>query len=86
MFTEISMKICRVTEIDIKNRTFCFFNEIINIKNLVLNNILVDEKSSKNIFIYYVAYVTPNMVKAFYFTINNSTGYLEEIMEISIRH
>ena len=36
-------------DIDIKNHTYYFFNDIINIKNLVLNNIKIDEKSYKNI-------------------------------------
>ena len=36
------------SRIDIKNRTYCFFNDIINIKNFERNNIKIDEKSSKN--------------------------------------
>ena len=34
----------KVIDIDIKNRTNYFFNDINNIKNLDLNNIRVDEK------------------------------------------
>ena len=34
--------------IDIKNRTYYFFNDIINIKNFDPNNIKIDEKSYKN--------------------------------------
>ena len=37
-----------VKDIDIKNRTYYFFNDIINIKNFERNNIKIDEKSSKN--------------------------------------
>ena len=40
----------KVKDIDIKNRTYYFFNEIINIKNFDPNNIKTDEKSYKNIF------------------------------------
>ena len=34
-------------EIDIKNRTYYFFNDIINIKNFDLNNITTDEELLK---------------------------------------
>ena len=34
-----------VQDIDIKNSTYYFFNDIINIKNFDGNNIKVDEKS-----------------------------------------
>ena len=47
----------KVKEIDIKNRTYYFFNDIINVENFDLNNIKIDEKSYKNIFIYYIGYV-----------------------------
>ena len=40
-----------ITEIDIKNRTYYLFNEMINIKNLESNKIKIDEKSYKNILI-----------------------------------
>ena len=47
-----------VKSINIKNRTFYFYDDIINIKNFDPNNIKIDEKSYKNIFIYYIGYVT----------------------------
>ena len=34
----------KVKDIDIKNRTYYFFDDIINIKNFDLNNIEIDEK------------------------------------------
>ena len=43
----------KVKDIDIKNRTY-FFNDIIDIKNFDPNNIETDEKTYKNIFIYYI--------------------------------
>ena len=43
---------------DIKNRTYYFLNDIINIKNFDPNNIKIDEKSYKNILIYYTGFVT----------------------------
>ena len=44
----------KVKDIDIKNRTHYFFNDIINIKSFDPNNIKIDEKSYKNILIYYI--------------------------------
>ena len=38
----------------IKNRTHYFFNDIVNIKNFDPKNIKIDEKSYKNILIYYI--------------------------------
>ena len=47
----------KVKDIDIKKHTYYFFDGIINIKNFDLNNIKIDKKSYKNIFIYYIGYV-----------------------------
>ena len=44
----------KIKDIDIRNRTYYFFNDIINIKNFNPNNIKIDEKSYKNILIYYI--------------------------------
>ena len=41
-----------VKDVNIKNRTYYFFNDIISIKDLDPNNIKIDKKSYKNIFIY----------------------------------
>ena len=45
-------------DIGIKNHTYYFFNDIINIKNFDPNNITIDEKSYKNILLYYIGYMT----------------------------
>ena len=37
----------KVKDIDIKNRTYYFFNDIINIKNFDSNNIKIDENRKK---------------------------------------
>ena len=42
----------KIKEINIKNRTYCFFNDMINIKNFDSNLIKIDKKSYKNIDIY----------------------------------
>ena len=48
----------KVKDINIKNRTYYFFNDIINIERFDLNNIKIDKKSCKNVLIYYIEYVT----------------------------
>ena len=45
-----------VKDINIKNHTYYFFDDIINIKDFDPNKIKTDEKSYKNILIYYIAY------------------------------
>ena len=47
-----------IKQINIKNRTYYFFNYMINIKNFDSNLLKVEKKSYKNIGIYYVGYVT----------------------------
>ena len=48
----------KVKDIDIKNRTYHFFDDIIKVKNFDPNNTKIDEKLYKNILIYYIGYVT----------------------------
>ena len=43
--------------LDIKNRTYYFLNDIINIEIFDPRNIKIDEKSYKDILIYYIGYV-----------------------------
>ena len=45
----------KIKDIDIKNHTYNFFNDVINIKYF---DIKIDEKSDKNILIYYIGCVT----------------------------
>ena len=45
-------------DIDIKNRTYHFFNDMINLKNFDPNKIKIDGNSYKNILILYIKYVT----------------------------
>ena len=47
-----------VKDINIKNHTYYFFDDIINIKYFDPNNVRIDEKSYSNILIYYIGYVT----------------------------
>ena len=45
-------------DINIKNGIYYFFDDTIDIKDFYPNNIKTDEKSNKNIVIYYIGYVT----------------------------
>ena len=78
----------KVKDIDIKTRTYYFFNAIINMKNFdPNNNIKIDEKSYKNILIYYNGYVTIkdlkyvkiNSVNPLYLILKKLNGSFEEI-------
>ena len=42
----------RLKEIDIKNRTYYYFDDIIKIEDFNLDNILRDEKLYENILVY----------------------------------
>ena len=48
----------KVQDLNTKNRTYYFFNDIIDIENFSPNNIKIEENSYKNILIYYIRYVT----------------------------
>ena len=45
-------------DIDIKNRTYYFFDDMINIKGHNWNKTKIDEKPFKNILTYIIGYVT----------------------------
>ena len=47
-------------DIDIKNCTYYFFNDITDIKSFDPCNINIVEKLNKNIFIHYIGYVAIN--------------------------
>ena len=47
-----------VKQIDIKNRTYYFYNDVINIKSFDPNLLKIDRKSCKNIGTYNIGYIT----------------------------
>ena len=51
-----------IKEINIKNRTYYVFDEMIGIKNFDSNLLKIDKKSYKNIDIYYIGYVTKRIL------------------------
>ena len=74
-----------VKDINILNQTYCFFNDIIYIENFDSNDIKIDEKSYKNILIYYIGHVTIkkdlkiHSVNPLYLIFCKVSGYFEEI-------
>ena len=77
-----------VKDINIKSHTYYFLNDIINIKYFDPGNIKINEKSYKNILIYYyIWYVTIKKelkiysVNPLYLILGDVNGYFEEINE-----
>ena len=76
----------KVKDISIKNHTYHFFDDIINIKKFDLNNI---KYSYKNILVYYIGYVTIkelkygkiNRVSSLYIIFSKMNRYFEEIIK-----
>ena len=75
-----------IKEINIKNWTYYYFDDIINIKYFDPNLLRIDKKSFRNIDIYYICYITMkdsdyvkiNSVNPLYLIINELDGYIEE--------
>ena len=71
-------------QIDIKNRTYYFYNDLINIKNFDPNMLRLDKKRVLNNRVYYIGYVTEkpeyniNSVNPLYLMINRIKGHFEE--------
>ena len=62
---------------NIKNR-WCYYPDIINIKDPNLDKILVSERQCQNIFIYRVAYKLPNDEKPLCTSFDNLHEYIEK--------
>ena len=48
----------KVKQIEIKNWTYYFYNDIINIEEFNSSLLEIDKKSHKDIYIYYTGYIT----------------------------
>ena len=48
----------KVKQINIKNRTYYFYHDIINLKDSESKLLKIDKKSYKNIVIYNIGYIT----------------------------
>ena len=76
-----------IKQVNIKNGTYYFFNDMINIKNFDSNLLKIDKKLYKNIDIYYFGYKTIEKIDDYeniysvnplYLIVNTANGHTEE--------
>ena len=77
----------KVKEIEIKNRNYYFYNDMINLKNFDSSLLKINKKHYKGIKIYYTGYITIKKIDGFeniysvnllYLLDNYTKGYFEE--------
>ena len=77
-----------VKQINIKYRTYYFYNDIINLKDFDSNLLKINKTQYKNIHIYYIGYITIKKLmimnediynlNSLCLRINHASGYTEE--------
>ena len=76
-----------IKQIDIKNRTYYFYSDIIDLKNFDARLLKIDKKSYKGIGIYNIGYITIKKIDDYeniysvnplYLIIAHANGYIEE--------
>ena len=76
-----------VKKIHVKNRTYYFHNDIINLQKFDVRLLKIDKKSYKSIGIYNIGYITKKKIddcekmyslNPLYLRISNANGYIEE--------
>ena len=81
-----------VKQIEIKTRTYYFYNNMINLKNIDPNLLKIDKKSYKNIGIYDTGYITIKKIDDYeniysvnplYLIIAHANRYIEEQTKIN---
>ena len=74
-------------DLNIKNGTYYFFNDIIDIRNFHSNLLKIDKKPYKDVDIYYIGYITIkkfgdceniHSVNPLYLIIHSAPGYFKE--------
>ena len=74
-------------QVNIKNRTCYFYNDIIDLENFDASLLKIDKKSYKDIGVYNVGYVTKkkiddcmniNSINPLYLGITHSNGYIKK--------
>ena len=72
---------------NIKNRTYYFYSDIIDLKNSDARLLKIDKKQYKNINVYYLGYITIKKIDYYeniysvnllYLRIGHASGYIEE--------
>ena len=80
-----------VKHTEIKNRTYYFYNDMINLENFKSNLLKIEKKHYKNIYIYYVGYITIKKIADCENIYNVNplhlliSGYIEEKVGINTR-
>ena len=76
-----------VKEVNIKNRTYYFFDDMTDIRNFHSNLLKIDKKSHEDIDIYYIGYITSkkfsdceniHSVNPLYLITHSATGHFKE--------
>ena len=77
-----------IKQINIKNQTYYFYNDIIGLKTFDSSNLKLDKKTYKNLDTYNIGYVTIKKtgsgcdiksINPLYLLIDNASGYIKEI-------
>ena len=74
-----------IRQLNIKSRTYYFYNDLINIKNFNINNLKLDKKCVLGNDVYYIGYITKktqwdaNSVNPLYLIIHRIKGHFEEV-------
>ena len=69
---------------NIKNRTYYFYDDMVDIKNFDSNLLKLDKKSFRNIGVYFIGYITKkdeykiNSVNPLYILVHRINGFIEE--------
>ena len=73
-----------IKQLNIKNRTYYFYDDLINLKDFDPKLLKLDKKQSMDISIYYIGYVTKkpayniNSVNSLYLLISELDGFIEK--------
>ena len=74
-------------QLNIKSQTYCFFDDMIDIRNFLLNLLKIDKMPYKHINMYHTGYITMKKfndcehihgVNQLYLIINSAAGYFKE--------
>ena len=74
----------KIKDMNIKNRTYHFYDDIVNIKDFDSNLLKIDKKSFKNIAIYYTEYITKkdkykiNSILTLHLLVHEIDNFIEE--------
>ena len=77
----------KVRQIEIKNRTYYFYNDMIDLENFESNYLKIDKKHYEGIDIYNIGYITTkkiddceniHSVNTLHLLLNHASGYIKE--------